>query len=379
MTHPFAEYRPLFPILEHAAQLSSCSQSAMSLPVRDAIQAYLAGWEAKGMDWGGWMDGVAGARAEFARMIGADTDDVAVLGCVSDAASSVVSALHFPAERSGIVAGTLDFPSLCHVWLAQEPRGARVQFVEGQPGATTAGEQLAAAVHDDTGLLAVSHASYYDGQLADLAVTSAAADAHGALQFVDAYQSAGAVPIDVRRDRVHVLAAGAQKYLLGIPGIAFLYVSPEWAPRLQPAMTGWFGRTEPFAFDPRTLDFPPRGVRFSTGTPPMLPAAAAQAAMALLNEVGVGAVADWLAVLSQDVLTEADAAGLEVVSPRALAAKGGTTAIRVPQASALEAAMASEGYIVSARNDVIRIAPHFYNTEDEVTGAVRTLARLISR
>src|SRR5690606_34347737 len=124
---------------------------------RDAIQAYLSGWEAKGMDWAGWMDGVAGARAEFARMIGAEVDDVAVLGCVSDAASSVVSALRFDEDRAGIVAGTLDFPSLCHVWLAQEPRGAKVQFVESRAGATDAGDQLASAVSDDTALLAVSH------------------------------------------------------------------------------------------------------------------------------------------------------------------------------------------------------------------------------
>lgn len=377
MSHPFAEYRRLFPILEHAAQLSSCSQSAMSLPVRDAIHEYLSGWETKGMDWGGWMEGVDGARAEFARLIGANTDDVAVLSCVSDAASSVVSALSFPEERSGIVASTLDFPSLCHVWLAQEPRGAKVHFVEGVPGATAAAEPLAAAVKQDTALLAISHASFYDGQLTDLAITAQAAQRHGALQFVDAYQSAGAVPINVQRDGVHVLAAGAQKYLLGIPGIAFLYVAPDWAKRLQPAMTGWFGRTQPFAFDPKTLDFPPTGVRFNTGTPPMLPAAAARAAMGLLNEVGVEPVAEWLAVLSQTILSEADATGLEVVSPRDLAAKGGTTAIRVPEASKMEQAMAAEGYIVSARNDVIRIAPHFYNNEDEVTGAVRTLARLM--
>ncbi|MCK9512263.1 MAG: aminotransferase class V-fold PLP-dependent enzyme [Pigmentiphaga sp.] len=378
MSHPFAEYRRLFPILQQAAQLSSCSQSAMSLPVRDAITQYLDGWEKRGMDWGGWMEGVAGARAEFARLIGASLDDIAVLGSVSDAASSVVSSLSFPAERRYVVASTLDFPSLCHVWLAQEPRGAKVRFVEGRPGVDDAAARLSAAVADDTAVVAVSHASFYDGQLTDLAASAQAAHEHGALQFVDAYQSAGSVPIDVVAQGVDVLAAGAQKYLLGIPGIAFLYVSPARAAQLQPAVTGWFGRVEPFAFDPRKLDFPATGAKFNTGTPPMLPAAAAHAALRLLNEIGVEAIQGWLRQLSAVAMAEADALGLEVVSPRNLDAKGGNTAIRVAGASAVEQAMAQRGYIVSARNDVIRIAPHFYNTVDEVAGAVRTLAELVN-
>lgn len=377
MTHPFAEYRALFPILEQAAQLSSCSQSALSLPVRDAIHDYLEVWQTRGADWPYWMERVAGARAQFAELIGARLEDIAVLGSVSDAASSVVSALDFPSSRNGVVASTLDFPSLCHVWLAQAPRGAQLRFVDGTPGNADPAQGLIDALDDHTALLAVSHASFYDGQLTDLGRTATAAKAHGTLMFVDAYQSAGSVPIQVHEQGVPVLAAGAQKYLLGIPGIAFLYVAPDLAPRLQPKVTGWFGRVNPFAFDPRQLDFPPGGERFNTGTPPMLPAAAAEAALKLLNQIGVAPIAAWLATLSQVAIEEAEALGLEVVSPRQVGAKGGNTAIRVGQAAPLERAMAAQGYIVSARNDVIRIAPHFYNTTDEVAGAVRALARLL--
>jgi selenocysteine lyase/cysteine desulfurase len=100
MKHPFSSYRPLFPILENAAQLSSCSQSALSVPVRSAINDYLDVWLRRGADWGYWMEQVALARAEFARMIHADVDDVAVLGSVSDAASSIASALRFDADHN---------------------------------------------------------------------------------------------------------------------------------------------------------------------------------------------------------------------------------------------------------------------------------------
>lgn len=378
MKHPFSSYRPLFPILEHTAQLSSCSQSALSLPVREAVDDYLDSWLRRGADWGYWMDLVGQARAEFARLIGAEADDVAVMGSVSDAASSIASALRFDTEgaRRRIVTTTLDFPSLCHVWLAQRPRGADVHLVQAQAGASDGAERIAAAIDANTALVSVSQTCYYDGQTIDIAATGRAARAQGAIQFVDAYQSAGGVSIDVHRQEVDVLSAGAQKYLLGIPGIAFLYVRRDLARQMIPTVTGWFGRVNPFAFDPAGLDFADGATRFNTGTPPMMCAAVARASIALLNEIGVPAIEDYLQQLSAVALEEADRLGLEVVSPREPRAKGPNTAIRVPHAAQLEERMFKEGYVVSARNDVIRIAPHFYNTADEVVGALRALARL---
>jgi len=376
MTHPFSSYRKLFPILENTIQLSSCSQSALCLPVKRAIDDYLDVWTRRGADWGYWMDQVALARAEFARMVHADANDIAVLGSVSDAASSIASALRFEGERRAIVTGSLDFPSICHVWLAQQPRGAQVRFVQAQPGASDTTDKVVREIDGHTALVSVSHASFYDGQIVDIAATGRAASAHGALQFVDAYQSAGSIAIDVRAQQVDILAAGAQKYLLGIPGIAFLYVRPALAQRLTPAVTGWFGRVNPFEFNPAKLDFADGAARFNTGTPPMMCASVARASIGLLNELGVPAIEDYLGQLSAVALEEAPRLGLEVVSPKTPGAKGANTAIRIPNAADIEARMLQSGYVVSARNDVIRIAPHFYNTAEDVVGALRELARL---
>ncbi|MGJ7507517.1 aminotransferase class V-fold PLP-dependent enzyme [Variovorax sp. GT1P44] len=376
MNHPFSSYRKLFPILDNAVQLSSCSQSALSLPVRQAIDDYLDVWVRRGADWGYWMDQVALSRAEFARMIHADVDDIAVLGSVSDAASSIASTQRFNEDRRDIVTTTLDFPSICHVWLAQQPRGARVRFVEGEAGSTTATERIASTIDAQTALVSVSHACFYDGQIVDIAATGRAAREHGAIQFVDAYQSAGSIAIDVREQEVDVLAAGAQKYLLGIPGIAFLYVRPELARRLTPSVTGWFGRVNPFEFNPAKLDFAAGATRFNTGTPPMMCASVARASMSLLNEIGIPAIEAYLAELSAVAIEEAARLGLSVASPTTPSAKGANTAVRIANAGQVEAQMLQSGYVVSARNDVIRIAPHFYNTADDVVGALRELARL---
>lgn len=376
MNHPFAQERALFPLLAHKAQLSSCSQSALSTPVSDAISRYMASWAEKGMDWVGWAVVLDQAKAGFARLIGADSSDIAVMSCVSDLASSIGNCLVFDAERNGIVLGEIDFPSLGHVWLAQQARGAAVRFVEPDAGGEIALEHYARAIDSRTRLVSVSQVSYSNGFRQDIAAIARIARASGALLFVDAYQSVGAMQIDVVRDGIDMLVCGAQKFLLGCPGIAFMYVRRDVAQQLRPANTGWFGRVNPFAFDIRRLDYADGARRFDTGTPPYINGAAAEAGMALLNTLDMAQVEAYIGHLSSVALAEAARHGLAVASPLDPQRKGSNTAIRVNDSAGVEKKMAEAGFIVSARGPVIRIAPHFYNTEQEVASAMASLARI---
>jgi len=378
MTHfPFEAQRALFPILASKAQLSSCSQSALSTPVTDAIARYMQSWSEKGMDWMGWQVVLDQAKAEFGRLINADAADIAVMSCVSDLASSVGNCLQFDGERNGIVLGEIDFPSVGHVWLAQQARGASVQFAQPDAGGEIALEDYARLIDARTRLVSVSQVSYSNGFKQDIAAIAQIARAHGALFFVDAYQSAGVMQIDVQRDGIDMLVCGGQKYLLGCPGIAFMYVRREVAVMLKPVNTGWFGRVNPFAFDIRTLDYADGARRFDTGTPPYINGVAAGAGMALLNTLDMAQVEAYIEHLSAVAIREADRHGLSLASPRDPRRKGSNTAIRVNDSAAVEQKMAQVGFIVSARGAVIRIAPHFYNTEQDVAGAVAALARIV--
>ena len=377
ISFPFEAQRALFPILARRVQLSSCSQSALATPVSDAITRYMASWSEKGMDWGGWAVVLDQAKAEFARLIGADAADIAVMSCVSDLASSVGNCLTFDADRNGIVLGEIDFPSLGHVWLAQQARGATVRFVEPDAAGEIALEDYARAIDARTRLVSISQVSYSNGFKQDVAAIAQLARAHGALLFVDAYQSMGAMQIDVVRDGIDMLVCGAQKYLLGCPGIAFMYMRRDLAEQLKPVNTGWFGRVNPFAFDIRTLDYAEGARRFDTGTPPYINGAAACAGMAILNTLDMGQVEAHIEQLSEVTLREAARHGLPIASPLDPRRKGSNTAIRVNDSAGVERRMAQAGYIVSARGAVIRIAPHFYNTEHDVAGAVAALARLV--
>lgn len=378
--HPgadFAAFREAFPILRRQVQLSSCSQSALSIPVRQAVADYLDGWQHRGMDWGGWMQGVARAKAAFARRIGARPQDIAVMGSVSDLVSSIASALDFPVGRERVLMAESDFPSVGHVWAAQRRRGAELQLLPVDDSGWIAPERWAAALDARCAVLCVSHVGYAHGARQDLRGLSALARAQDALFLVDAYQSAGALDIDVARDGIDALVCGAQKFLLGTPGIAFAYVSPRWAARLQPAVTGWFGRVDPFAFDIRGLDWAEGAARLDTGTPAMLNAAAAAAGLELLQTLEPVAVEQRLLQLSAIGRQEAARLGLQVAGPAQPGRHGSTLPVRVAGAARLERALAERGVIVSARGDVLRVAPHAYTTDDELVGALRLLATLV--
>lgn len=375
MTFPFAKEREYFPILREKIQLSSCSQSALSRQVEAAIGAYADTLRYEGMDWMLWMDKVEEAKIQFAKLINAAPEEIAVLSSVSDCASSVASALDFTGERANIVTTEVDFPSIGHVWLAQRKKGAQVKFIPSVDHLIPL-EYYSKSVDEQTLITSIPHVSYYNGFKQDLKQIASIVHEKGSYLFVDAYQSAGSVAIDVKEMDVDFLAAGSQKYLLGIPGISFLYVKKELAEKLEPANTGWFGRINPFAFDIKCLDFAGGARRFETGTPPMVNGYAAAAALQLLNEIGVERIEAYLQTLSRTAIAYADEKGLSVISPQDLSQKAANTAIYIPQASKAEAILKEQGILVSARNDVIRIAPHFYNTEQEVMAAIDALAAL---
>lgn len=375
LTFPFAEYRNKFPILKNKIQLSSCSQSAISVNVKEAINTYIQSWETEGMNWGGWMEAVEGARQEFAALINADPADVAVVSSVSQAASAIATSLNFDGNKNKIVLTDMDFPCIGHVWLSQQDRGAGISFIDAVDNQIPL-EKYETAITNETLLTSVSHVAYYNGFQQDIKEIAKIAHSKGSLLFVDAYQSAGNVAIDVQESNVDFLATGLQKYLLGIPGIAFLYIKKQVAEELKPKVTGWFGQADPFAFSIKEVTYANGARKFDSGTPAMINGFAAKSGLKLLLDAGMDRVEAYLKDLSDYTIHYAHEKGLTVKSPHTSDMKGSTTAIYVPNANEMEAAMKNHGIIVSARKDVIRIAPHFYNTEEDVREAIDLLVKL---
>jgi selenocysteine lyase/cysteine desulfurase len=368
-------WRRRIPLLASCIPMANCSQGPQTDATRAAAERYLESWNRTGMDWDAWMEEVRLAKAAFASLIGALPDEIAVFSSVSEATSAVASALDFTGPRRRVVVSEMEFPTTGHVWLAQQRRGAQVSWVAMRDGMIDPSD-YDRVIDDDTALVAACHGYYVNGFTQDLGPIVARAHAAGALVFADAYQTLGALPIDVRATGVDVLASGNLKYLMGVPGIAFLYVRPGLADSLHPSVTGWFGRSNPFAFDAKLLDWSAGASRFDTGTPPIPNAYIARAGMEIIASIGVGKIREWHEVLAQRLRDGGRERGLKRHGTSDLARKTANSAFIVNDSHALERAMRSRGVLPSARGPVIRLAPHFYNTIDDVDTALDLVAEL---
>jgi selenocysteine lyase/cysteine desulfurase len=376
--YDLAAWRQRIPLLatDGIIPMNNCSQAPQTDATRGAAERYLDSWNRTGMDWDAWMDEVRLAKESFAALINAAADEIAVFSSVSEAASAVASALDFARQRCGVVVSEAEFPTVGQVWLAQERRGARVTWVPVRDGAVDpAGYD--AKISEQTAIVSACHGYYLNGAVQEIAGIATRAHANGALLFVDAYQTLGAMPVDVRALDADFLVAGNLKYLMGIPGIAFLYVRRALIDSLHPTVTGWFGRTDPFGFRVKELDWSPTASRFDTGTPPLINAYVARAGMEIIAGVGPAKIQRWHRVLARHLVDGGRARGLTIHGPTDVERKTASTAFLVSDSHRVEAAMRERRVLPSARGPVIRLAPHFYSSLDDVDTALDVLADVV--
>ena len=371
-----ADFASRFPALRDLTYLASCSQGALSDTLATALLEYQHTLLRYGAPWDRWMEQVELARGMFADLINASAEEIAVLPSVSGAAYQVASTRDWQ-TRPGIVTTDMEFPSVAHVWLAQRGNGAQVRHVADRDGVVHA-QDYADAIDETCGLVSVPLISYRNGVRLPVRDVIDTAHAQGALAFVDAYQGAGVEPIDVRALDCDFLAAGALKYLLGIPGIAFLYVRSGIADDRDPQATGWFGRRDPFSFDPRHLDFPAQARRFESGTPAIPAAYGAVAGMRVLASADLREVRAHVADLGQYAHDELIQAGERLGSPADPSLRGPQVALHDANPHDLADFLATRDIVTSPRGELLRIALHHYNSAadiDTLVAAIRDYRR----
>ncbi len=372
--YDIAAWRRRIPLLKSLVLMNNCSQAPQLDVTREAAEAYLDSWNKAGMDWDAWMAETYKAKVEFARLINASPDDIAVSSSVSEATASLASALDLSGERRRVVTTEAEFPSVAHVWQAHAKYGLELDWVPVRDDIVYT-EDYDGVIDERTLLVSACHAYYQNGYVQDVAAIARKAHEKGALLYVDAYQSLGVTKVDVQAMDIDILASGNLKFLLGVPGIAFLYVRPGLVEHLKPAVTGWFGRANPFAFDVRGLDWAPTAARFDTGTPPVINAYISRAGMAVINEIGVDAIAAWTEHLTRRLIEGGRARGFRLHGIDDPGRKTPSTAFVCPEGEShrVEALLLKRGILAAARGPVIRLAPHFYNTLDDVDLALDAL------
>jgi selenocysteine lyase/cysteine desulfurase len=357
--------RHRFPIFERLVYINSCSQGALSDAVRDSYEQYLRDWEEKGAPWEYWVEREEAARAAFARLIGAAPEEVAVTTSLSAGVSALASGLRY-ARRSKIVTTELEFPTVGQIWHAQESRGARVVHAPIH--------RFDQVIDDDTAVVSVTHVSYRTGEMIDVKEVVRLAHERGALVLLDAYQSAGSVPIDVKELGVDFLAAGTVKYLLGSAGLGFFYCRRELFERAWPTATGWFADQDIFAMDIHDYSPARDARRFQAGTPPVPAIYAGIAGIELMREIGVEETREHVLHLNAHLIAGLDELGATVVTPTRRDRHGALICVKSTDVDELVAALGRWGIVTSSRDGNVRISPHAYNSLDDVDLVLEALA-----
>ena len=364
-----AELRSHFPILQEKTYLYNCSQGALSDAVEAGMRAYAESWRTTTDPWSEWVRAYEELRAAFARFIHAEPDEVAIVSSASAAINPIASALQFH-ERPKVVMSEYEFPTMGHIWLAQQPRGAEVQFLDGI-NHTVPAECYAAAIDERTAIVPVTQVSFVNGFRSDVVSITRLAHAQGALVMLDGYQDCGTRPVDVKALDVDFFVTGTLKYLLGPPGLGFLYVKRELIESLTPSVTSWMAQRDVFAFQTKVLDPAPAARRFETGTPPIPNIYAARPALGLLGRVGMEQVAAQIERLTRAFLDGARDLGIECKTPDS--SVGPLVVLRARDAGAMLEKLAGRGIAASARRDGVRFAFHVYNTMEDVQKALAAL------
>jgi len=365
--HPALEtYRDQFPIFERKNYLNSCSLGPLSKRSRSAVGAFLDLWEDLGASawYEVWWGTMTALRTTFASIIGADVGEVALTPNATDAFSAIASALDYT-RRPRVVVADLDFPTLTYQWLARVPDGVEVVFARSDDGVGIDLDHFASLIDDSTALVATSRVYYKSGYLQDVGALAKMAHAHGALLLVDDYHGTGQVPIDVHETGIDMLVTGGLKWLLGGPGIAYLYVRDDVVRTLAPRSTGWFAHAHQFTFEVENFVPAADATRFQGGTPSVAAVYAGLAGLEIVAEIGTEVLRARTLALAADVLARADDAGLRVLSPRDDAHRTGIVALQMDDPAKTVAQLAMQNIIVDARPGLIRVSPYFYNTSED--------------
>ncbi len=362
-------FRARFPIFERKIYLNSCSQGALSIEVEAALADHMRSWHESGSPWDLWIQKYEEVRTMVAQLIGASPDEVAVVPSASAGINAVASALEF-VERPKVVMGEFEFPTMGHAWLAQERRGAEIEFIAAQ-GERIDAAAYSGAIDDRTAIVPLTHVCFKNGFRSDIAAITRIAHAKGALVFVDDYQDCGTRPVDVRALDVDFYVFGTLKYLLACSGVAFLYVRKSLASSLVPTISGWFAQSNTFAFDVRHLSQASNARRFEAGTPPIPNLYAAGAGIKLLQEIGLQDVAHHVRNLTQEFIR--GARNLEISIKTPLDSAGPLVVLQSIDVEKAIAHFAKQNIVVSGRQNGLRISFHAYNTLDDVKQVLAVL------
>ena len=372
-----------FPGLKELTYLNAASVAVVPRPVMHEMQTFEAQIASQGTV--SFDDAVEsrvydGARASVARLLGASVDDVAIMTSATECIAQIAWWLR-PGRGQNVVSIDVEFPSLTYPWLriAQET-GCEVRLVRAlENPASLSLEALERLVDSNTAAICVSHVQYATGHRLDPVKLADLAHAHRAILVLDATQSAGVVPLDVRQAEFDVVLSSAYKWLCGPFGAAFCYMHPEIWSRFNPPFVGPRSTKETFAFDATQIDLANAARRMEYSTVAYAAGLGMAAAIDYLCGLGLERIMAHDLRLVSLLIGGLEKLGAKIITPREPSQHAAVVAVEFPGRSSADivAALRTKGIICASRLGAVRFSPHIYNSEEDVNRCLDELRRIL--
>jgi kynureninase len=380
VTDPFRSWRAEFPIVDTCTYLVSHSLGAMPRRAAILLAQFTDEWNTRGVRaWHeGWWEIGRLTGDLIAPIVGAPMGTITMHQNVTVAQAIVASCFTFDGRRRKIVLQDLDFPTNHYLYAGFRRYGAEIVYVPSDGSIRAPIDKLIEAIDDATALVPISLVLFRSACIQDVRPVIEKAQRVGAAVVLDIYQAAGAVPVALTNLGVDFAVGGSVKWLCGGPGAGYLYVRPDVIRDRQPALAGWAAHAAPFAFETGPIR-PAEGIeRFQSGTPNVPAWYAARAGYQIVAEIGVGAIREQSLRLTRRLMTAAERRGWRLHMPTSDQERGGAVILDLPDGARVADELLRRDVIVDYRPDAgIRLAPHFYNTDEDIDRAVEVMDEIL--
>ncbi len=320
-----------------------------------------------------------GLRDVTAELLGASASDIAIGSSATELISSLAWSM-VPDKHSNIVSTMASHPSTNYPWQrVARHAGCEFRFAKPDKDGIINMKELLSLIDSQTHIVAISHVEYRTGQKYDLRILAEKSHHHGATLIVDATQSAGQAPIDVRKENVDALISSAYKWLCGPFGVAIMYLGPHLQSTLDPGLVGWRSHKDMWKFQSERLEYPSTAKRFEASTIAYGCALGLERSIQYLVDIGIEKINQHNMALTKIFENEVVGIGGKVLIPQRDTERSSIISFMFPGLNSenITRHLGVHNVAVSERSGAIRVAPHLYNDQDDVEYFIQVIREIV--